>query len=613
MISQKEFTFIKENIFRQLSFQSEIEFTLTDHSDIYILCDREKAEISGTVKSNTARALAFFVKNSREGKTRFEISETKHFRSLGFSLDVSRNAVMSVAQVKEFINILACLGYDSFALYMEDTFELEGSPYFGYRRGRYTREELKEIDDYAFGMGIEVVPSVQTLGHLEQYLRWKEADGIKDNTRVLLCEEEKTYDFIEKIIRTMRSAFRSNRIIIGCDEADGLGLGRYLEKHSYKDKYALATEHLKRVCGICQKYDFRPMVAGDLYFSHFGKGYYDFDIKIRSEETADIPDMDIFYWDYYHTEYEDYQKLLELHRQLGRPVSFMGGIWTWCGMLPNLQFTLESMEPALDCALDHQVEDIWAATYGDDGTETNLKFAIPALSLFSEKCFKGKNCKKSDVEEMSELVTGVPTTEFLALSHFHYPFIEGLEKWEYIYPNYMGKKIFYTDVLYNFTNTYDFTKIREEYLKGYREIEEAGTGTEWETFFDYARLIYQIAIEKTDIIPRIKNAYQCSDMKTLAEIASEQIPGLIEKYRRLHEIYEEMWLSTNKVFGWEELDTRIGGITARLHYAGRTLKKYISGKISQIEELEYDFIEDAHGAFPYGGVCWYKDLKSCGL
>jgi len=42
------------------------------------------------------------------------------------------------------------MSYDSLMLYTEDTFELPGYPYFGHMRGRFSKEELKEIDDYAY-------------------------------------------------------------------------------------------------------------------------------------------------------------------------------------------------------------------------------------------------------------------------------------------------------------------------------------------------------------------------------------------------------------------------------------------------------------------------------
>lgn len=613
MIVYSEFEFIKDKVFKLLDFETDAQFVLIEDEDVFVSYDGKSAKICGKVKTNTARALTLFVKNIRENKKEFSVKEKKHFDSLGFGLDVSRNAVMRVDRIKEYIDILASLGFDAFMLYMEDVFELEGCPYFGYRRGRYTLEELKEIDDYAYSLGVEVVPSVQTLGHLGQYLRWNEAAEIKENANVLLCGEEKTYVFIEKIISTMRSVFRSSRININCDEAGGVGLGAYLAHNPYTSRVEILSKHLERVKAICEKYNFKPMVCGDFFLTNYGKSYYDFNAQIPDDVSENFSDVEILYWDYYHTEYEDYTKMMELHKKFGRSVSFYGGIWTWCGLLPNYDFTFRTMQPALDMALDEKVKNVWGVTYGDDGTETNMRFAIPALSLFSEKCFKGKECTMKDVEEMSELITGVPLSKFMSLSNFHYPFIEGLEKCEYDWPNYMGKKLFYTDVLYNFTNTYDFDRILQEHIKGYEGIKNAGKGTKWEIYFDYSRLVYEITIEKIRLIKAVKSAYEREDKAALERIAEVDLPKLKELYKNVHMIAEKLWLSTNKAFGWEELDGRFGVVIARLNYAARTLKAFAVGEITKIEELEYDFIEDMHGSLPYGGVANFRDLKSTGL
>ena len=67
---------------------------------------------------------------------------------LGVMLDCSRNAVLKPEKVKEFARIIRKMGYDTLMLYTEDTYEIESQPYFGYLRGKYTKEELKDIDKY---------------------------------------------------------------------------------------------------------------------------------------------------------------------------------------------------------------------------------------------------------------------------------------------------------------------------------------------------------------------------------------------------------------------------------------------------------------------------------
>ena len=74
--------------------------------------------------------------------------------------------------IKALMRRCALMGINTFILYTEDTYEVPGEPFFGYLRGRYTQEELRDLDAYADTLGIEMFLSIQTLGHLGQILQW---------------------------------------------------------------------------------------------------------------------------------------------------------------------------------------------------------------------------------------------------------------------------------------------------------------------------------------------------------------------------------------------------------------------------------------------------------
>ena len=97
----------------------------------------------------------------------------KNFDLFGVMIDCSRNAVPNVAGLKRFFDIISQMGYNLAMLYTEDTYEVEKEPYFGYKRGRYSASELRELDDYAASVGIELVPCIQTLAHLNAAFRWR--------------------------------------------------------------------------------------------------------------------------------------------------------------------------------------------------------------------------------------------------------------------------------------------------------------------------------------------------------------------------------------------------------------------------------------------------------
>ena len=137
-----------------------------------------KAEILYVQKHYVYRALGVLVEQARKSD-RFEIFEDTHFECLSVMIDTSRCAVPRVETVYRMIDYLAVMGYSMVMLYTEDTVTLEGRPYFGYMRGRYTCEDLRAIDDYAFALGIEVIPCLECYGHMDKYLIWREAKAIK--------------------------------------------------------------------------------------------------------------------------------------------------------------------------------------------------------------------------------------------------------------------------------------------------------------------------------------------------------------------------------------------------------------------------------------------------
>ena len=160
----------------------------------------------------------------KQGETDKFLAETPLFATNGAMVDMSRNAVMNVKTVKEMLRRMALMGLNTYMLYTEDSFDLPTRPHFGYMRPRYTEQQLRELDDYADMFGIEMIPCIQTLAHLQEVLKWNGVyGGISDYEACLLVNEEKTYEFIRRVITSATRPFRTKRVHIGMDEAFMLG------------------------------------------------------------------------------------------------------------------------------------------------------------------------------------------------------------------------------------------------------------------------------------------------------------------------------------------------------------------------------------------------------
>ena len=525
-------------------------------------------------------------------------------KELTVMIDCSRNGVMKPEKVKEFAKIMKDMGYTGLMLYTEDTYEVPGLPRLGYMRGRYTAEELKELAEYGDKIGVELIPNVQTLGHMGQYLRWSRAfapdytgEGIYDITdtpTVLLCGEEKTYAFIEKVIRFCRECFTSKRIHIGMDEAHDLGLGRYLRLNGYEERVQIMTKHLARVLEICEKYDFKPMMYSDMFFRLLdAHGQYNVsgDLELPEDIKEMIPDCDMVFWDYYHKEQSYYEKGLANHEQLGQPVAFMGGAGTWYGHLPAHCFAYDNAVAAARACVTRKVNTVFSSMWGDDGNECNAFYALTLLTIYSEYCYKGLDCTEADIAKASTYLTKVKFEDAETLSGLCYPADSVPEN------VIMGKRLLYADILYDLAidqaEAPRAKRVYEELRDKTAEIMK--TQKTYMGWCKFAYAIYNICALKAELAMNLRNNYQAGDKPYVKMTVEEIIPELKKWIAELAEVHHAEWEATYKPFGYEVLSNRYGGMIARLSDVEKKLTRYVKGEIDTVEELEEKLLVNEGG------------------
>ena len=509
-----------------------------------------------------------------DGKCSLEVRQQRHIASCGMMLDCSRNAVPTVEGAKRLMDRLAMLDMNLLLLYTEDTYEVPAQPYLGYLRGRFTQAELRELDEYAASYDIELMPCIQTLGHMTQFLQWDAAAPLRDRTDILLAGEEKVYQFLRDAIGSLRQCLRCKRIHIGMDEAHDVGLGRYKELHGFENRMDILRNHLEKVVEICQENDFHPMMWSDMFFrlgSANGE-YFDRNAFISDELAASLPPVDMCYWDYYHRDESFYDHMFTQHKKMG-PTTFAGGVWTWSGFLPHLKRTEATMRPALRVAARHHIDTVFATMWGDDGAETNAFLALNQLPLFSESCWQGPDCPDEDIARLGEKLTGVPHEAFLAFGEFYPTHREACT----------GKACIWADPLYPLTDFGHETPAEAlprfaaaaETLSRYDLLETR-----------YALQLFRTAIAKAEWIRDLRPAYLAGDKTYLRRAAEELIPRLQTLYRDLQKLHQQMWERDMRRNGWEVICLRYGGQIARLEDVQDEIRRYLAGALPAIVELD---------------------------
>lgn len=583
----REQSFIKERIFSLVDSEYDGEIEIIDFDGIKINYDGKNAVIGCKTRPQFARALLLLSMKWEEGA--FELVQKPHFDMLAFSLDVARNGVFTLNSLKKWVENLAVLGFTHISLYIEDVFELEGYPRFGYLRGRYSKTEMTEFSRYCDAFGLEVIPNVQSLGHMGQYLQWEEAKPIKDTSECLLVDEPKTYEFLEKAIAYMREIFPNAQYLsLNLDEAHDLGTGVFADKHGYEPRASIFQRHAARMYEIAKKYSFEPTIDGDMFFRNKSKfhHYYDANVHLTPEDAKYLPeDMIIAYWDYYHTDKKDYQHYLEEHANLGHPLKLLSAIWTWEGFVDDTPFTYKTAIPFLQVAIENKQKMFMCAVFGDNGEETNYLHSVNSLPIFSEYCYRGLECTDKDIFEVSEFLTKMPYERKFELCRVHGDLHDDYR---------FSRKMIYGDIFYNLTNIkYDYDTVMKEVTtakdKAYEYMQEN------DRHYDYYRLVHQIAkltAEKCELLNKVREAYEKGDKDYLRLVVDEKIPQLIEDYRLFIELYKKDWLNDKKPNGIEHVIIRIGGAIEMAKLRAEQLDNYLTGKLPTIVELDEKVIED---------------------
>lgn len=506
---------------------------------------------------------------------------------LGVMVDCSRNAVLNVKAVKRLIDILAKMGYNMLMLYTEDTYEVDNQPMFGYLRGRYTKKEIKEIVNYGEEKGIELIPCIQTLAHLNQIFRWKEYKEINDCEDILLCDDERTYKLIEDMFSTLSQCYKTPWVHIGMDEAHSLGSGKYKQLHGEQNRFEILKHHLEKVAEIAAKYNFKPMMWSDMFFRLATGGLYDTKDPniITPEIAACVPEsVELVYWDYYSRSKEHYDTMVAAHKNFQKPMWFAGGAWTWTGFAPHNKMSFELTRPAMQTCREQQVDNVFFTCWGDGGAECSVFHVLPTL-FYAAEIYRGNDDEELIAKRFKDII-GIDFNEFTKLDYPGAPNDE-----EGNHDRNCDRGMLYNDAFMGISDNVveSFGGISERYKKFAEELRVHENNPDFGLMFKSAAIHCELLSVKAELGINTRKAYESGDKKALADV--------VELYKKAEQLtdeffyaYRRLWLHDKKGPGFEVQDVRIGGLRYRLTDCRMRLEEYLNGEIDTIDDLDQKLI-----------------------
>ena len=569
---------------------AEVEYT--EKRELSLVRDGSLCRMSVHEDVHIFRALSKLIMNFSDAH--FSFSEEAFFDFNGPMFDFGQAAAfLTVDRVKYLLLAFAAAGFNAFLIYTEDCLTVEDEPYFGYRRPRYTFEELREIDDYAYSLGIEVIPCVQTLSHLPALMRHGRYRAISDDDQTLLAGDERVYSLIEKIISSAVKPLRTKRVHIGLDEAWKLGQGNYLVKNGYVPKIEIFSKHVERVKEITDRLGLYAFMWDDMYFRAASptNEYY---IPINEEpavgKNGNLPPKGLgyVYWDYYHG-YDYVKATAKKHIDVFGDVFYAGAAVNTYGAGYMKEFTERFGGEALRACKDVGIRKVMCAVWGDDAKESPPYAVLPGVFMYAEHGYSAEPTKES-VKAMFEFALGADIADFNAISEID--IISGYSDKDFNIDRFSpARQALYQNILLGlFDKNFENYDLDGHFSAFSDRMESAVSRTPitspFYDMFDFYKKLGDFLSIKGSLGIRIRRAYKNGDRAALADIRDSIIPEAKRRMTSFCESYRRFFFDNFKPTGFEIYDIRFGGIMCGLDTAQYRISEYLDGRgdLSELDE-----------------------------
>ncbi|MFX1326866.1 MAG: family 20 glycosylhydrolase [Promethearchaeota archaeon] len=262
----------------------------------YLLISKDSKFI---IEANSLKGIFYgvqtFIQILNSSQDRLSINEMRilDFPALqirGVSDNISRGQAPTIKNLKKFIEELSHFKINQYYLaYIHDMFQFKNYFKIGEERGRYSKQEIIELVNFAAKRYVDIIPIFQTISHWDNILQhpdyWKYGEFPGSNC--LNIANEEIYDLLDELIGELSEVFTSEYFHIGSDES--WDVGRVASKN-FVEEIGIAKaylNHYKKVYKIVKKHGYKKVII-----------YHDILYKFKEVLEGLPKDMIIMYWKY---------------------------------------------------------------------------------------------------------------------------------------------------------------------------------------------------------------------------------------------------------------------------------------------------------------------------
>jgi hypothetical protein len=153
-------------------------------------------------------------------------------RHRGLHDDLSRGPVPTLDFMKKQIRTFAAYKLNTYSPYFEHTLEYRANPLIAPPGGAVTREDVKELVEYAERYHVDVIPEQEAFGHLHHALKYELYAPLAETPHghVLAPGQPGSLALIKQWFAEIDTLFPSQYVHLGADETFELGRGQTADR-----------------------------------------------------------------------------------------------------------------------------------------------------------------------------------------------------------------------------------------------------------------------------------------------------------------------------------------------------------------------------------------------
>lgn len=247
-----------------------------------------------TLSASTAQGIFYGVQTLIQLVNQFgkrlpglSIRDFPDFPVRGVYHDVCRGRVPKLQTLLHLVEELASYKINMLQLYVEHTFSFRKHPKIGRGASALLPEDMLRLDEHCRKYHIELVPSLQSFGHMSKITKWKEYRHLAEDDGQLKYHPEaemarrrrlrgwtlspavpQVYDFLDELYAEFLPLFSSTRFNVCCDETWDLGWGKSYEIAKRRGLGRVYLDHILKIRRLAAKYGKTIMFWGDIILKY---------------------------------------------------------------------------------------------------------------------------------------------------------------------------------------------------------------------------------------------------------------------------------------------------------------------------------------------------------